>query len=269
MGTGPSLCRRMSCRTSNRATMVAGMAGDASANIFSNTRRSVTATSAQRWKNRSGRAGGRLGEILHAQGLVSSTQLSVALAAQRDLPSLVPEYVAVPVLPRAVAYDLRAVVMAGPDRRTRVDGTQLVAITNFDAVPRLAALSGAPLEPRLTDARSMDALLADAYVHIDGPMVAGVLRRTEARRFSKAVGLVCLTIAALGLTYLHPLSTLDVAVAVTGASWLVAASTRIRLAASGKQASSHIPAADAERTRERLECTVLMPLSRSSPCSHA
>src|SRR5215203_1730768 len=50
------------------------------------------------------RAGGLIGEILLAGGRVDAAALRLALAEQCKLPSLVPEYEALPVLPRDVAY---------------------------------------------------------------------------------------------------------------------------------------------------------------------
>ena len=118
------------------------------------------------------RSGGRLGDILLARGLVDRADLSLALAHQNDLPSLVGEHEAIPALPRAVAHELRAAVLAGPAGGMPAEGRLLVAVTDLDVVPAVAARLGRSVEPRLTDERTMDLLLAEAYAHDDARAVA-------------------------------------------------------------------------------------------------
>jgi hypothetical protein len=211
-------------------------------------------------------AGGRLGEILVAQGQVAPWQLSLALAHQSDLPSLVPEYEAVPLLPRAIAYRHRAAVLAGPAGRETGRGTVLVAVTDLDVVPALRLALGAPVEPRLTDARTMDALLADAYAHDDGREASRVLRRLGTRRALGVLATVALsalaTLAGAG-AYLHPLNALVAAVGLVAAYWLTMAHVAAR---SGRADPMPDPARDASPSGRSLPAaSVLVPLRRETP----
>ena len=80
-----------------------------------------------------------------------------------DLPSLVPDYEAVPELPYEIARRERATVLAGPTGRTEADGPVLVAVGDLHSVPAIASVLDRPVEPRLSDPATLDALLAEAY----------------------------------------------------------------------------------------------------------
>ena len=122
------------------------------------------------------RSGGRLGDILLARGLVDRADLSLALAHQNDLPSLVGEHEAIPALPRAVAHELRAAVLAGPAGGMPAEGRLLVAVTDLDVVPTRRGPARPQRRARLTDERTMDLLLAEAYAH-DGQGSRALLPR--------------------------------------------------------------------------------------------
>jgi hypothetical protein len=216
------------------------------------------------------RSGGRFGEILRARGSVSAAALERALAEQRSLPSLVPEYEAVPALSREIAYGLRAVALTGPQGRRGVSAAQLVAVTDLAVVPRLEQILGQPVHARLADARTMDLLLADAYAHIDGPAARAVIRRGRARRTLQGIGGLCLLAAAAGATFNAPLPTLACVVGLTCAFSLAMAwrDPRVRRARNADPGSSG-PSSSLGHSRDLPECTVLVPLYRESPRSLA
>jgi cellulose synthase (UDP-forming) len=207
------------------------------------------------------RSGGRLGDILLARGLVDSADLSLALAHQHDLPSLVGEHEAIPALPRAVAHELRAAVLAGPAGGMPTEGRVLVAVTDLEVVPSVAGRLGRAVEPRLTDERTMDLLLAEAYAHDDGVGSRALLPRDRVAVAPEPLLLRALSAAAVGLI---------VAGLLTWTTWLFwlalvpaiggTAAIAVRLRARGDA----MPASE-EADRDLPAHTVLIPLSRERP----
>jgi hypothetical protein len=209
--------------------------------------------------------GGRLGEILRSRGLVDGLELAVALAAHHDLPSLVPEYDAVPALDRGLAYAARAAVLVGPTAQSTTAAPVLVAVTDLRIVDDLTALLGRAVQPRLADEQRMDELLADAYAESDGRMAALALRRGVPRRLLRGLGLTgsLIAVAAFGVySYLHTLTAICVAVALAAVYWLVMAHLAVRQSEQRGSAHSGVvtPNADAELPGQ----TILAPLHRES-----
>jgi len=213
------------------------------------------------------RTGGRLGNILVAGGTVDPAALRLALAEQSNLPTLVPEYEAVPLLPRECAYKHQAAVLAGPAGRVGAAAV-LVAVTDMASVPAVAAVLGQPVEPRITDDRAMDALLADAYAQPDGREASAAVR--HGRHPVRIVGIAALGLLALAaiatLALTKPLAILPAVAGVTTLFWLAmtrlaARSTLARTAPRAPQATGPAPAID----RDLPSCTVLIPFSRETP----
>jgi hypothetical protein len=207
------------------------------------------------------RTGGRLGDILVAGGTVDPAAIRLALAEQSNLPTLVPEYEAVPVLPRELAYQHRAAVLAGPARPAGAGSAVLLAVTDVASVSPVAAALGQPVEPRIADDRAMDALLADAYAQADGREASAAVRhgrhllRTAG---AAALGLVVLAaIVTLALT--RPLAILPAVAGVATLFWLVMAPLAAR------SASARAAGSEATIDAEPPSCTVLVPLSRETP----
>jgi hypothetical protein len=212
--------------------------------------------------------GGRLGEILRSRGLVDGHELAVALAAHHDLPSLVPEYDAVPALDRGLAYAARAAVLAGPTAQSTSAAPVLVAVTDLRIVDDLAALLGRAVEPRLADEQRMDELLADAYAESDGRMAALALRRGVPRRLLRGLGLAASLIALAAFAvyaYLYTLTAICVAVALSALYWLVMAHLAVRQGEQRGTGRSGVaaPLADAKLPTQ----TILAPLHHESPRS--
>ena len=207
------------------------------------------------------RSGGRLGDILLARGLVDRSDLSLALAHQNDLPSLVGEHEAIPALPRAVAHELRAAVLAGPAGGMPAEGRLLVAVTDLDVVPTVAGRLGRSVEPRLTDERTMDLLLAEAYAHDDGQGSRALLSRDRVAAAPEPLLLRALSAAAIGLI---------VAGLLTGTTWLFwlalvpAIGGTAAIAARLRARGDAMPAGE-EADRDLPTHTVLIPLSRERP----
>ncbi len=204
------------------------------------------------------RSGGRLGDILLARGLVDGTALSVALAQQHDLPSLVREHEAVPALPRAIAHEVRAAVLAGPRGGVPAEGRPLVAVTDLGSVGRVAAALGREVEPRLTDERTMDLLLAEAYAHddVDAPRRRDRLHVAPEPLLLRALTAAVVALVATGL--------------LTATGWLLwlalvpelagTAAIALRLRTRGETM-----AAGEEPEHELPTHTILIPLLREHP----
>jgi cellulose synthase/poly-beta-1,6-N-acetylglucosamine synthase-like glycosyltransferase len=207
------------------------------------------------------RTGGRLGDILLARGLVDGDALSVALAHQHDLPSFVREHEAIPALPRAVAHELRAAVLAGPLGRVPAEGRVLVAVTDLEIVPTVAAALGRPVAPRLTDERTMDELLAEAYAHDDGRSTRALLARERIAAAPEPLLLRALSVAVAAFL---------AAGLLTGGTWLLWLALAPALAGTAAIAArlrsrGESMAPGAEPDRELPAHTVLVALSRERP----
>ena len=206
------------------------------------------------------RSGGRLGDILLARGLVDRADLSLTLAHQNDLPSLVGEHEAIPALPRAVAHELRAAVLAGPAGGMPAEGRLLVAVTDLDVVPAVADRLGRSVEPRLTDERTMDLLLAEAYAH-DGQGSRALLSRDRLAAAPEPLLLRALSAAAIGLIVVGLL---------TGTTWPIwlavvpAIAGTAAIAARLRARGDAMPAGE-DADRDLPTHTVLIPLSRERP----
>ncbi len=107
------------------------------------------------------RTGHRLGEILVARGAIDAATLVDALADQDLVETVSTTDRVAQALPISVAFECRAVVLAGDgqvaDRVTRV------AVTDLATVPTIWEVLGRPIEPKLTDPDTMERLLAEAY----------------------------------------------------------------------------------------------------------
>jgi cellulose synthase/poly-beta-1,6-N-acetylglucosamine synthase-like glycosyltransferase len=207
------------------------------------------------------RTGGRLGDILLAHGAVDGAALSVALAHQYDLPSFVREHEAVPALPRAVAHELRAAVLAGPSGGVPAEGRVLVAVTDLAVVGSVAAALGRAVAPRLTDERTMDRLLAGAYAHDDGTGARALLPRELVAAAPEPLLLRALSVAVVGFV---------LAGLLTGSAWLVWLALAPALAgtaaiAARLRARGETMAPGEEPDHELPSQTVLIALSRERP----
>lgn len=207
------------------------------------------------------RAGGRLGDILLARGSVDRSELSLALAHQHDLPSLVSEHEAVPALPRAVAHELRAAVLAGPLGGASADGRVLAAVTDLEVVPAVAEALGRTVEPRLTDERTMDLLLGEAYAHDDGADGRAALPRDRLAVAPEPLLLRALTAAALGLL---------LAGLLTGTTWVIWLAIAPALAgtaaiAVGLRPRGEVMLAAAADAPDLPTHTILIALTREHP----
>ncbi|MFL5841102.1 MAG: glycosyltransferase family 2 protein [Thermoleophilaceae bacterium] len=121
------------------------------------------------------RSGGRLGEILVAYGAVAKSTLTTELARQLGIDTLRPEDEPVAVLCVRHATTCRAVALAGT---RHADGAIPVALA--DPTPELLATLearlGSPVEPRLCDEETLDALLNRVNADIDADEVTRALR---------------------------------------------------------------------------------------------
>lgn len=217
--------------------------------------------------NEQGRTGGRLGDILLSRGLLDPTALSLVLAHQNDLPSFVPEYEATPLLPRGVAYRQRAAVLVGPMGPTEMPAAQLVAVTDLASVPALSAALGSPIAPRLTDARTMDGLLADAYANLDASEVALAQKRWRLLRVALVAVVVALIVGAgVGAVLeLGPVALVG-AIALASVYYLLIAAEFIRAwAAPVCVRVLLMPDGSEPRPLVRPSCTVLIVLRHETP----
>jgi cellulose synthase/poly-beta-1,6-N-acetylglucosamine synthase-like glycosyltransferase len=122
-----------------------------------------------------GRSGGRLGEILVAYEVVPEAMLTTALAGQLGVDTLRPEDEPVPLLSANEARASRAVALDG-----KVGGDGAIAVALADPTPELLAKLEArlerPVEPRLCDQGTLDALLNRLYAEVDAYEVTRALR---------------------------------------------------------------------------------------------
>jgi len=217
--------------------------------------------------NEQNRTGGRLGDILLSRGLLDPTALTLVLAQQNDLPSFVPEYEATPLLPRAVAYRQRAAALVGPMGPTETPAAQLVAVTDLGSVAAVSSALGSPVAPRLTDARTMDGLLADAYANLDASEVALAQKRWRLRRGALVALAVALVVGAgVGSVLLLGPVALVGAIALASLYYLLIAAEFIRAwAAPVRVRVLLMPDGTEPRPLVRPTCTVLIVLRHETP----
>lgn len=122
------------------------------------------------------RSGGRLGEILLAEGAIDSRTLIDVLSEQLGLPSTSPAERPAPLLPPELARRNRAVALRGEAR-----GSIPVAFADpsSEKVAAVRDYLRRPIEPKLADTETIEALLSALYARSDvDEVVASLLERT-------------------------------------------------------------------------------------------
>ncbi len=116
--------------------------------------------------------GGRLGEVLIANGLVEPDAMTTALAARLGISELGSNARPVPLIPRMMAHDLRAIALDNvPAGIHAVDARSAVTVAFADpseqAISEIEAELGRRVIPQVTDDETLDALLASVYAGED------------------------------------------------------------------------------------------------------
>jgi hypothetical protein len=227
--------------------------------------------------DRQARSGGRLGEILVAYGIVPVATLTTVLARQLGVRTLGDDDEPLPLLPAPEARTWRAVALS------RSDDGDAVPVALADPTARrmenLRARLARPVEPKLCDEGTLDALLTRAYAHLDAEEVTQMLRdraphlsafRTRPSRPQALVAcLVGFALLAGVLTYPGP--TLIVLVGLATAFFVISTGFRLHAAWMGFRPGATIdpPAEDlAAMDEEALPVyTILLPLYKEKPAT--
>ena len=226
------------------------------------------------------RGGGRLGEVLLGRGLVSAPGLANALAARLGLPTLGAGDAPAPLLPRRRAQEWRAVALS--DQRTggiAEDEPIPVAFADpdADAVEAVERHLWHPVEPKVTDEETLNALIAAAYAEEDVAEVTSALAKNRPhlsalRNRPSAPQTIALGLIVLGLLLgliLAPFLTAVVAVSVGTLFYAFYALYRMYVAWQGWRGDSTIsPSVEELRDLEERELpvyTVLLPVYKEKP----
>jgi cellulose synthase/poly-beta-1,6-N-acetylglucosamine synthase-like glycosyltransferase len=216
------------------------------------------------------RSGGRLGEILTAHGTVRPGAVTEAVAAGLGIGVALAADEPLALLPAETARTLRAVALDD-------EGAVAVADPSPPVLRRVCWALGRPVEPRLADDATLDALLMRAYAQADAADAVRMLRdeAPELSAFRTALSPAqSKWLAALAALLLLGLA---VAPALTGtllaslatAFFIASSGARFYAALAGWAAGSTVaPSADdlaAMDERDLPMYTVLLPLYKEKP----
>jgi cellulose synthase/poly-beta-1,6-N-acetylglucosamine synthase-like glycosyltransferase len=128
--------------------------------------------------------GGRLGEILVMHNLVDPASMTTALAGRAGITAVEPGAQPLPLLPRAMAHELRAVAIEMVTQEERVRPLREVSPVTVafvdpseEIVSAVRAELGRSIRVQVTDDETLDALLASVYAQDDAADVVESLRR--------------------------------------------------------------------------------------------
>ena len=221
------------------------------------------------------RSGGRLGEVLLGRGLVSAPNLTTALAGRLGLPTLGAGENSVALLPRQRAQDWRAVALSdgriggfGEDEPIPI----AFAHPDADTVEAVERHLWHPVEPKVTDEETLNALIAAAYAEQDVAEVTTVLADSRPHLSALRTKLSAPQLFALGLASLAliigliliPFFTAVVAVSLGTLFYVFYTLYRVYVAWQGWRGDSTIsPSVDDLWTLDEWELpiyTVLLPV---------
>ena len=222
------------------------------------------------------RSGGRLGQILVANGSVSKAAVTNTLSLQFDVPQLSGELYPVGLLSSATARRLRVVALAP---RGRGGGLTPVAVVDpsMRVLAEVEAELGGMVAPRLTDDETIDALLHRVYgaddaeenireLHERQPQFSAY--RSKLSRFQVVASALAIGALAIGLIRSATL-TATVLAAISVALFLVTSVFRIVVAARGWRVGPTLRPTEAQlRELDPLDLpvyTVLVPLLGEKP----
>jgi glycosyltransferase XagB len=222
------------------------------------------------------RSGGRIGEILVAYEVVPEATVTTALACQLGVATVGPEDEPVAQLSASEARAWRAVALDG---EAGADGAVAVALADLapERLAQLEARLGRPIEARLCEERTLDALLGRLYADVDADEVIHALREESPELSASKTSLSRpQAIAACGLggavaIGLVASAGLVAAVLATVATAFFLASTGFRLYAAwqGSRGGATIdpPAEELTAMDERAlpVYTILLPLYKEKP----
>ena len=228
------------------------------------------------------RNGGRLGEILVAYGLVDPTSMTRALAERAGITALDSGVKPLPLLPRSIAHDLRAVAIdTGTRRRGILTEVRPITVAcadpTDDTIATLEAELDALVRIQVTDDETLDALLAAVYAQADAEDAVEMLRRDTPElsayrtRLSRQQ-LICVSIPlliALVFFVISPWTAAVLAASVATVLYIVYAGYRMFCAWRGWRATATLnPSAEdlaALDGRELPTYTILLPVFREKP----
>ena len=131
-----------------------------------------------------GQNGGRLGEVLIAHDLVEPEAMTRALAGRAGIDTVPEGAVPLPLLPRAIAHELRVVAIRPVQRlgtlkevATPQRATVAVADPSDEVIAQLRDHLDVPIDVQVTDDETLDALLASVYAQDDLTDAVEGLRR--------------------------------------------------------------------------------------------
>ncbi len=217
--------------------------------------------------------GGRLGQILIAEGIVRREALTTALSRQLGVAEVGPNDRPIDLLPASVARRLRSVALATEDDEQN-GGAVSVAV--IDAAPgilsQLEEQLGQPVVPKLGDELTLEDMLRDLYDARDARDINEELRSTEpelsaySRRLSpfQLVTLATLGILVVGGLVANAALTATIAVGLSMLFYVLTGAFRVAVSAKGWRAGPTVSPTDQELGAmsewELPTYTVLIPL---------
>ncbi len=226
--------------------------------------------------------GGRLGEILVAHGLVDPTSMTRALAERAGITQVGSSVNPLPLLPRAIAHDLRAVAI-DVGSRSRGGLTEVLPITVAFVDPTEATVAaveeevGARVRVQVTDDETLDALLAAVYAQEDVIDAVDMLRRDTPElsafrtRLSRQqlIGVSIPLLLALFLFVISPWAAAVVAASLATVAYILYAGYRMfcawrgwRVTATLNPSPEDLAAIDG---RDLPNYTILLPVFHEKP----
>jgi cellulose synthase/poly-beta-1,6-N-acetylglucosamine synthase-like glycosyltransferase len=227
-------------------------------------------------------SGGRLGEILTARGTVAARAVTDALARQLGVGVVQDGDAPLPLLPADTARRLRVVALEDAGARGTAHPVPVaIGDPTPSALQRVSGLLGRPVEPRLADDATLDALLMRAYAQDDAADAVRMLRdeapdlsafRTALSR-PQGIWLAALGVPLLlGLAVAPALTGIVLAGAATG-FFFASTGARFYAALAGWAAGATVaPSADAIAAMDERDLptyTVLLPLYKEKPSTLA
>jgi cellulose synthase/poly-beta-1,6-N-acetylglucosamine synthase-like glycosyltransferase len=229
------------------------------------------------------RSGGRLGEILVANGDLCPHDLKRALSEHFDVPAFDNGHVPIPSLPGAQARALRAVALS-PQRAHAASsngGSHATPVALSDPSNRaiVEGVAKTPIQPRVVTEQELDGLLAAAYADQDSEELPNELRYSDpelsarSNRLSSAQLAIVGVLALLALVsaLINPLAPLIAFAALGTAFFIVFPSYRFFITwQATKNGSTIAPDAPelAELSRTDLPLyTILLPMYGEKPAT--
>ncbi len=208
-------------------------------------------------------AGGRIGEILHARGVIDASTLRGARAAQLGLEPVGAGATGVPLLSRAYASSVGAVALADAQADPPSDRSTPVAIAFTDPYPdvvrRVESVIGRSVTPQVVDEPTFAVLLHDAYRDDAAHDIGQTLARKANRGRSRGL------LAGLAVLVAVALVTLGAWVALVALTLVIATSQFMRAAQAlhqgrASRAGREDPELRSETDPELPRYTLVVPL---------